>query len=173
MTHGMTRQCSSASGLEPTSSWFWIHPLWWTRLWVHCSGSQETVYPWTARRPGSHLYGTFKLTGSEKKERQRALCLWIRIPPQLCHFAPRQRKKHLDCTESMFYRRHVVERRSRISNWRSSDFAHEEEPRSRHLFLHTFDNQIFTVLSLKGENREKEGGLMSKGNQEEHNKGRR
>lgn len=81
---------------------------------------------------GWHLHGTFKQS------------VWKRRSFFCCFFASSTSTLPSDCVGICFLTGRVSSR-----EWGGQRFAHRGKRFSRHLFLHTFGNQIFTVLSLK------------------------
>lgn len=101
----------------------------------------------------SHLHGTFKLASKKKSERQIVFFLPLNTyATSALSFCTLTKKKinTLIALETVFSESRL---REQVADQalRKQQGGPYREHFSCHLFLHTFDNQIFTVLSLKRE----------------------
>lgn len=162
----------SSSLFEGTEGHFFIY------LTPSCSSfhvRRESLFAWcthTARHDAvylfqvaPHLNGTFKLA-VKNNLKGKDFFFWLHISPRLCRVALWQRRTKKDtpiALETVISVSHFCGRSEQVTDqwlklWKNG-WQRNRRPAGSHLFLHTFDSQIFTVLSL--ETKRQRGGMIS------------
>lgn len=128
--------------------------------------------------PSSTTFEWHFQIGSKKKKSERQilflLTTYFTSALSCCLVTKKEKKDTPIALETVTSVSHFCGRSEQVTDqwlklWKNG-WQRNRRPTGSHLFLHTFDSQIFTVLSLETKG-EREVGWWAVENQDEHNKG--